>query len=94
MICSNDGCENEFEKTTHNQKYCSDECCRVATNAKIKEKNQEKRDRLNGKKRVCKNRGCNTILSMFNEESTCAGCDASQRARDLKDLMGIINGTI
>ena len=38
MICASEDCENTFEKSTHNQKYCSDECCRIATNKKIRDK--------------------------------------------------------
>jgi hypothetical protein len=31
-------CKNDFEFKTHNQKYCSQQCCRVATNKRIMEK--------------------------------------------------------
>ena len=50
MICAYKECFNEFEAKTHNQKYCSDECCRTATNIKIKERYYENKARLNGKK--------------------------------------------
>ena len=40
MICSNKECAKEFAPKTHNQKYCSDECCKIATNLKVKEKYQ------------------------------------------------------
>jgi hypothetical protein len=59
MICSNDGCVNEFEPKTHNQKYCSDECCKIATNIKIKEKYYYKKARLAGEKFICKTRDVN-----------------------------------
>lgn len=90
MICANDGCENEFEKTTHNQKYCSDECCRIATNQKIKDKNRERKERLSGKVRICSNRGCKTILLKYNESSTCAYCDAKEKRKELDELLRII----
>ena len=90
MICSNDGCENEFEKTTHNQKYCSDECCREATNLKIKQKNQERKDRLSGKKRICKNRGCETILSRYDEDPVCEYCKSKQVTKNREDLLRIV----
>ena len=43
MICANTECAKEFDSKTHNQKYCSDECCRVATNRRIMEKYYEKK---------------------------------------------------
>ena len=46
MICSNKECAKEFDAKTHNQKYCSDECCRIATNIKIKQKYYDKKARL------------------------------------------------
>jgi hypothetical protein len=38
MICANKECAKDFEPKTHNQKYCTDECCRIATNRRIMEK--------------------------------------------------------
>ena len=38
MICANKECAINFDAKTHNQKYCSDECCRIATNKRIMEK--------------------------------------------------------
>lgn len=90
MICESPECNKEFEKATHNQKYCSDECCRVATNLKIKQKNKEKRDRLSGKVRVCSTKGCKTVLLKYNESSVCELCEAKKRSKDLKELLGII----
>ena len=43
MICQNKECSQEFEPKTHNQKYHSDECCRMATNKRIMEKYYEKK---------------------------------------------------
>jgi hypothetical protein len=91
MICANDGCENEFEPKTHNMKYCSDECCRVATNQKIKQKYYDKKDRLAGKARICKNKDCNTKLSRYNPEPTCEGCAANEKAQEQKRLLEMIN---
>jgi hypothetical protein len=42
MICGNKECAKDFDAKTHNQKYCSDECCRIATNKRIMEKYYEK----------------------------------------------------
>lgn len=91
MICLNEGCGKEFEKTTHNQKYCSDECCRESTNQKIKEKYREKKERLSGKKRVCSTRGCRTELSKYNEEKVCDSCVAKNKSKELNELLRILN---
>jgi len=73
MICAYDKCQGikKFEPKTHNQKYCSDECCRIATNEKLKQAYYEKKARLAGKKRICKTKGCNVILSRYNSTNIC-----------------------
>lgn len=81
MICAYDECDNEFEAKTHNQKYCSDECCRIATNQKIKQKYYEKKARLAGKKRVCKTRGCKVLLSRYNPDDICSSCEANEKKK-------------
>lgn len=91
MICANEGCVNEFSKSTHNQKYCSDECCREATNRKIREKYYEERARLSGKKRTCETRGCKNTLSRYNEDSICAECIAAKETKNKDDLFRILN---
>lgn len=91
MICANDGCSVEFIKTTHNQKYCSDNCCREATNKKIREKYYEEKARLSGKKRTCKAKGCKNELSRYNEESICNTCIAKEESQKKKDLFRILN---
>lgn len=91
MICSHDGCENEFEAKTHNQKYCSDECCRIATNSKIKQKYYEKKERLAGKKRVCKTKSCKTQLSRYNSEDICGPCEAKERERSRSTLISMVD---
>jgi hypothetical protein len=93
MICSNEGCEEEFSKTTHNQKYCSDECCREATNKKIREKYYAEKERLSGKKRICKTRGCKNILSRYNELDTCSECAAKENKNSRDNLLRIFNVT-
>lgn len=90
MICANDGCENEFERTTHNQKYCSDECCREATNQKIKQKARDKKSRLSGKQRICSARGCKTILDKYNESNVCELCNAKKRTKERNDLLEML----
>lgn len=89
-VCSHDGCEVEFEPKTHNQKYCSDLCCREATNLKIKAKYYEKKERLAGKVRVCSNKNCNTKLSRYNSSSVCEGCKQSEKEKERKALLEMV----
>lgn len=73
MICSNKECSDNFEPKTHNQKYCSDECCRIATNKRIMEKYYEKKAIRNGANRLCKR--CKNKLSRYNEQDVCSTCE-------------------
>lgn len=93
MICANDGCNNLFNKTTHNQKYCSDECCRAATNRKIREKYYEEKERLAGKKRICSEKGCKNALSRYNETTICSECEAKKQSKSKNELLRIFNVT-
>lgn len=89
MICAYQECSNEFEARTHNQKYCSDECCRTATNIKIKERYYENKARLNGKKRICKTSLCKIILSRYNESSYCAKCQSKEEQNDKSFILRV-----
>lgn len=88
MICANKECAKEFEAKTHNQKYCTEECCRLATNKRIMEKYYEKKAIRNGAVRVCKR--CQTKLSRYNDSVLCVSCsrklekDLDNRARLLR----------
>jgi hypothetical protein len=88
MICGNSECAKDFDSKTHNQKYCSDECCRVATNKRIMEKYYEKKAIRNGLHRVCKS--CKAKLSRYNQTNICAGCekkiDISQKNKILRSI--------
>ena len=90
MICAYDQCNNKFEPKTHNQKYCSDECCRIATNEKLKEQYYERKARLAGKKRICKSKNCNVILSRYNETSICDKCRSAEKEQERKALVEMI----
>lgn len=92
IVCANRGCKNKFNPKTHNQKYCSDDCCKIATNRKIKEKNSARLDRLAGKKRVCKNKGCGQKLGRYQEDNTCNVCQAKEREKDRQDILRMLNG--
>jgi hypothetical protein len=88
MICDYDACQKEFEPKTHNQKYCSDECCRVATNEKLKKAYYDKKERLQGKKRYCKT--CNAKLSRYTEGKFCSSCLSKKDVQERKDLVEMV----
>jgi len=90
MKCAYEECNNEFEPKTHNQKYCSDECCRIATNQKLKKAYYDKKDRLAGKKRICKTKGCNVILSRYQDEDICNKCIGSEKEKERKALLEMV----
>jgi hypothetical protein len=70
-VCRLEECHNFFLKKVHNQAFCCRECCRVYTNARILAAYHEKKNRtMTG--RVCKKRGCKTILSRYNEGEYCS----------------------
>lgn len=79
FICAREECGNKAEKQTHNQKYCSNECCRVETNRKIMEKYHEKAAIRRGKKRECVR--CGVRLSRYNESKICGGCHVSEKEK-------------
>lgn len=89
MKCSNVECGKEFQAKTHNQKYCSDECCRVATNRRIMEKYYEKKAIKNGALRMCKK--CKAPLSRYNMSDRCASCDRNKHLSHKQQIMEIIN---
>ena len=90
MICAYEDCGKNFDAKTHNQKYCSDECCRTATNQKLKEQYYEKKARLQGKKRLCKTAGCNTSLSRYNEDKICSKCKAGKEKKKQQELIDMV----
>lgn len=76
--CDRKGCDEWFTKKTHNQRYHNDECCRLATNAKIMEKYYERRAQRLGHTRMCKS--CKTTkLSRYNDDQVCAACKTKNR---------------
>ncbi len=89
MICSNKECSKDFEPKTHNQKYCTDECCRVATNRRIMEKYYEKKAIRNGAERGCKK--CNAQLSRYNETTICASCQKKIDITKRNTIIGRLN---
>ena len=89
MICANKECKKDFDPKTHNQKYCADECCRVATNRRIMEKYYEKKAIRNGAERGCKK--CGAQLSRYNETTICASCQKKIDINKKNTIMGRLN---
>lgn len=88
-------CDNSFETTISYQIYCSPECREQATKEKIAERyrlQRAKKRRL--KPRKCK--GCGTLLSVYNDDSTCQACSSNPEdvAKILREIKGIANGKI
>lgn len=89
MICSNSLCEKKFNAKTHNQKYCSDECCRIATNKRIMEKYYEKKAIRNGASRGCKK--CGVQLSRYNDTTLCSPCNKKIDIAKRNKIKGMID---
>ena len=90
--CAREECGKEFAKTTHNQKYCSNECCRIETNRKIMEKYRERQAIRKGKKRTC--RLCAKTLSRYNESDTCGACVTKRRNENLGEASVLVNSVV
>lgn len=91
-VCAYAECGLEFEAKTHNQRYCSDDCCRRATNARLMKQYYERKARRQGRIRVCASPGCGTRLSRYNDSKVCQGCAAAQeneRRQQLLDIIGL-----
>lgn len=89
MICAYDNCRKEFEPHRHNQKYCCSECCKDATNKRIKDKYYATKKRLNGETRVCITKNCGTVLSRYSENEVCSKCLAIEAAEQRDQLKRI-----
>jgi len=89
MICLNKSCAKQFESKTHNQKYCSDECCRIATNKRIMEKYYEKKAIKKGAIRLCKK--CKAQLSRYNSDNICSSCNKKTNSKSTKLLKEILD---
>jgi len=89
MICANKECAKEFDAKTHNQKYCCDECCRVATNKKIMEKYYEKKAIRSGAKREC--RICKSRLSRYNQSNICSRCEKNSAVKNRSTILRMID---
>jgi len=77
-VCSNEDCLELFAPKVHNAVYCSAECRKIVTNKKILDKYHQKKANKSLKNRVCKTRGCETLLSNYNDENICGACQVER----------------
>jgi hypothetical protein len=93
--CAWKECQNDFEPKTHNQIYCSDECCRSATNYKIMQKYYANKARRNGQYKTCSQCHQDT-LSRFTDDTVCSMCRSKSNADKIdriKKRMGNVQWT-
>ena len=91
ITCAREGCDVATERKTHNQKYCSDECCRLATNLRIMEKYYAKRDRKRGKTGMCVS--CEkTKLSRYNDTNVCSSCRTKKELEANQSALNMLLG--
>lgn len=91
-VCAWEKCNEEYTPATSNQIYHSEECQRLATNARIMKKYYERKARRQGAVRVCIEQNCDTVLSRYNDSERCASCDAKhtkEASKSLLDLLGL-----
>jgi hypothetical protein len=91
-VCENIECKKEFIPKINNQKYCCDECCKIATNKRILKEYHEKKKAKNKINVKCKTDGCGTILSQYNSSDTCGKCEAKLASDKRKAILEYLNG--
>ena len=80
-------CGVDFNFKTQNQKYCSPDCSRTATNKRIMEKYYEKKARLNGKTKYC---DCGARLSRYSTEVVCIICKEKNKVKKTESAIEAI----
>lgn len=86
--CANENCLNVFEVRRVNMIYCSNSCCREATNAKLIARYHAKK-KIETKNRRC---ACGARISRYNKNEECHACQIkteNQRRTDLLGQLGI-----
>lgn len=82
--CDRAGCGNEYVPRAYNQRYCCEECTRLATNKNIMDKYYERRAIKLGHVRHCKS--CGTKLSRYNPDAICGACQMA-KVEDAKNTL-------
>lgn len=87
VTCAFDECENEFEPSRPNQKYCSSDCTVRANNKRAMARyNRRKQLRASGGRRVCATPGCGTVLRKGNDSDYCGPCEKQAVLRELERI--------
>jgi len=88
MIKHCEWCDNNFDTKSKNQIYCSIECRTEATKQKVVQRYKitKAKERV-GKERRCAG-GCNTLLSIYNDNNFCDTCLINNKKLDrfLKEI--------
>jgi hypothetical protein len=72
-VCAYEECAKSFVAKVYNAIYCSPECRKIVTNRNLLANYYEKKANKN-KKRICKTKTCNIVLSRYNKETICELC--------------------
>ena len=79
-------CQAYFSADVSYQIYCGEDCRTAATRKKSKERARIATIKRRQKKtRVCKNKGCGTVLSLYNDNNVCSKCEISEK--QVKDAL-------
>lgn len=89
ITCENNGCDVVFAKKTHNQRYHDDECCRLATNAKIMQKYYQRRAQKLGLARNCAS--CSSKLSRYNSDTICNSCKLNREVERNQSVLSMLS---
>lgn len=91
--CAYTECGVLFEPKTHNQRYHTSECCKLATNKRIMENYYARKARRQGHIRVCSTEGCTTKLSRYNDSKICGKCEGAQQVNQRDELRRMLSGS-
>ena len=86
-VCAREECEVEYTPVTSNQIYHSEECQRLATNARIMKKYYERKARRQGAVRICEGPSCMTVLSRYNDSHLCSSCETKKEVEANKKFL-------
>lgn len=88
-MCARDGCNQEFEKTAHNMKYCSPECRKVVSGEKISARYKRIRATKSDKNRTCVR--CEVKLSIYNYYDYCSSCKYIIENANLLEILRMLD---
>jgi len=81
-------CQTYFSTDVSYQIYCGEDCRIAATKKKSKERSRVATIKRRQKKtRICRNKGCSTVLSLYNDSHVCNSCKISEK--QVKDALKV-----